>query len=221
MAIYYRLCKSDNLQHSSKGSSWKEHKYIKRIDGTYYYPDSYEGGRHLPDNKNKETTDHNSNDMKKILDGIAERGGFSKYQELINDKDYSKGGDQISNFRLFMEEFGGLDSSKYTDEEIKNMMNKLEETKDSKKLSESDINNLAKEVIRGNFGNGQIRKDLLGDNYAEIQKRVNELIRGSAGSKKISEASDEFIKRVEKASKKISSLPSNKKISGKQIALRA
>lgn len=34
--------------HSAKGSTWEEHKYIKRIDGTYYYPSSYEGGRHLP-----------------------------------------------------------------------------------------------------------------------------------------------------------------------------
>lgn len=35
------------LQHSAKGSTWEDHKYIKRINGVYYYPDSYEGGRHL------------------------------------------------------------------------------------------------------------------------------------------------------------------------------
>lgn len=40
--------RSQFLQHSAKDSEWEEHKYIKRIDGTYYYPDSYEGGRHLP-----------------------------------------------------------------------------------------------------------------------------------------------------------------------------
>lgn len=37
------------IKHSAKGTTWEEHKYIKRIDGTYYYPDSYKGGRHLPD----------------------------------------------------------------------------------------------------------------------------------------------------------------------------
>ena len=41
--------RSQSFRHSSEGSSWKKHKYIKRVDGTYYYPDSYEGGRHLPD----------------------------------------------------------------------------------------------------------------------------------------------------------------------------
>ena len=35
--------RSQSFRHSSEGSSWKKHKYIKRVDGTYYYPDSYEG----------------------------------------------------------------------------------------------------------------------------------------------------------------------------------
>ena len=38
----------DYIEHSAKGSSWEKHDYIKVIDGKYYYPDSYEGGRHLP-----------------------------------------------------------------------------------------------------------------------------------------------------------------------------
>ena len=39
-----------NLQHSAKGSTWKDHKYIKRLNGTYYYPKGYKGGRQLLDN---------------------------------------------------------------------------------------------------------------------------------------------------------------------------
>lgn len=35
----------------------------------------------------------------------------------------------------------------------------------------------AKRVIRGDFGNGQVRKDRLGDEYAEIQSKVNEMYR--------------------------------------------
>ena len=35
-----------NLQHSAKGSTWKDHKYIKKVDGTYYYPKGYKGGKH-------------------------------------------------------------------------------------------------------------------------------------------------------------------------------
>ena len=30
------------INHSAKGSEWKDHKYIKRVDGTYYYPDDYD-----------------------------------------------------------------------------------------------------------------------------------------------------------------------------------
>lgn len=36
------------IAHSAKGSEWKKHKYLREHEGKYYYPDSYEGGRHLP-----------------------------------------------------------------------------------------------------------------------------------------------------------------------------
>ena len=127
----YRVfrARSQSFQHSSEGSSWKNHKYIKRVDGTYYYPDSYEGGRHLPD------------------------------------------------------------------EEIEESNSKID-------LSENDVEKLAKEVIRGNFGNGQARKDLLGENYEKIQKRVNELMKGSAGSKTIPSDKTKDISIAEEAAKR-------------------
>lgn len=115
------------LTHSAKGSTWEEHKYIKRIDGTYYYPDSYEGGRHL--------------------------------SSLKSDS-------------------GGSDNKDSTEEP------------ETKKLSDSDVESLALEVIRGNFGNGEVRKELLNEYYQQVQNRVNELMRGSTGSKKISEVSE-------------------------------
>lgn len=106
------------LQHSAKGSTWEQHKYIKRINGTYYYPDSYEGGRHLPDGeKNK-----------------------------------------------------GL------------------EAVEIESLEEGDIQKLADEVIRGNYGNGQERKDALGAHYQQVQDRVNQIVKNN-GSKKMSEVS--------------------------------
>lgn len=117
------------LRHSSEGSSWNKHKYIKRVDGTYYYPDSYEGGRHLPDGEKTES--------------------------------------------------------------------------DSKiDLSENDVEKLAKEVISGNFGNGQERKDLLGENYEEIQKRVNELMKGSVGLKTIPSDKTKAMDIAEEAAKR-------------------
>lgn len=33
------------LAHSAKGSEWGKHKYVKKIDGVYYYPAGYDKGR--------------------------------------------------------------------------------------------------------------------------------------------------------------------------------
>lgn len=127
--------------HSAKGSTWENHKYIKRINGTYYYPDSYEGGRHLPE----------------------------------SEKDDS------------------------------------EEPPEIGELTEEDIDRLADEVIRGNFGNGDVRRELLGDFYDEIQNRVNQKWMQLYGGTKISEIPQETVtenkKKVEKAVSTVSKSP--------------
>lgn len=41
-----------------------------------------------------------------------------------------------------------------------------------------DIDKLAREVLKGKYGNGEQRKKLLGTNYAAVQHRVNILLRG-------------------------------------------
>lgn len=125
--------------HSAKGSEREDHKYIKKIDGDYYYPDSYKGGRHL------------DSDQK---DGSGDDGKIS------------------------------------TDSE----------------LDSATIDELAKQVWKGAFGNGQIRKELLGANYQTIQNRVNELAGSSAGKLKLSDVKgsktekvgDTVVKAVEK-----------------------
>lgn len=35
------------ISRSAKGSEWEEHIYLQEINGKYYYPDDYVGGRHL------------------------------------------------------------------------------------------------------------------------------------------------------------------------------
>ena len=47
----------------------------------------------------------------------------------------------------------------------------------SESIPVSEIERTAKEVIRGKYGNGRIRKDKLGDQYSEIQSKVNEMYR--------------------------------------------
>ena len=63
------------------------------------------------------------------------------------------------------------------------------------------VEDLAKEVIRGDWGNGQERKDRLtaaGYNYSEVQGKVNEILSGAApaaaGGKSVDELAREVIR---------------------------
>lgn len=60
------------------------------------------------------------------------------------------------------------------------------------------IDELAHEVIAGKYGNGEARKNALGDKYSAVQARVNEILKGGstpAPSKKSNETiADEVIK---------------------------
>ena len=60
------------------------------------------------------------------------------------------------------------------------------------------VDELAREVIRGDWGNGQDRKDRLtaaGYNYNEVQGRVNEILRGNAPSAPASNVITYTVKR--------------------------
>ena len=56
----------------------------------------------------------------------------------------------------------------------------VEDVENSKNIEE-----LAKEVIAGRYGNGEERKQKLGDLYSEVQKRVNEILRGNSEKQEI------------------------------------
>lgn len=183
--------RSQSFRHSADGSSWKEHKYIKRVDGTYYYPDSYEGGRHLPDREKE----------KSMEDEL--------FEKLKNSSDKDIGKMLRGSFDKVLLEQMGVDWTKLPKEEVdrmqRSLIDRLEKKTESNSkidLSKNDVEKLAKEVIRGNFGNGQVRKDLLGENYAEVQKRVNELMKGSAGLKTIPSDKTKAISVAEEAAKR-------------------
>ena len=62
------------------------------------------------------------------------------------------------------------------------------------KEGDFDIDAAALDVIKGKYGNGQARKDALGDDYEMIQKRVNEMYKsgkfGSGGNTDVNSSSD-------------------------------
>lgn len=190
-----------HLEHSAKGSTWEEHKYIKRIDGTYYYPDNYSGGRHLPEgDKDKKETSMEDDLFEKLKDSAGDeldsqlRGSFDK---ILREK---LGVDWTT---LPKEEVDKMQRSLIDRLKAAEKEKKENSSGDKIELTKNDVENLAKEVIKGQYGNGQTRKDLLGENYAEVQKRVNELLKGSAGQKKVSEATPESVKKAEEAAKKV------------------
>lgn len=113
------IIRKNEFEHSAKGSSWKEHKYIKKVGDKYIYANTQNG-------KGDET---NSN---------------------------SSGGENIS--------------------EKANVEENTTQTENANE--EFDIEEMANKVIRGEFGNGADRKELLGESYKEIQKRVNEILLG-------------------------------------------
>lgn len=53
----------------------------------------------------------------------------------------------------------------------------LSDSEKPKNIVDGDVETNAHRVIRGDFGNGQERKDRLGSSYSEIQGRVNEMYR--------------------------------------------
>lgn len=137
------------VSHSAKGSTWEKHKYIKIINGLYFYPDDYVGGRHLSDAQKKQNKDGKGKDGK-------------------NDKS------------------GGEDGK---------------DDKDDKKTNKK-IEKLANDVISGKYGNGKERMDKLGKKYEKVQHRVNQILLGKAGAKKVLER--------KKAAKKSTSTSSSK-----------
>lgn len=62
------------------------------------------------------------------------------------------------------------------EQEQQNQEEKKDETQNEGPLSEEQVQDYARRVIRGEFGNGQERKDKLGDKYAQVQALVNALL---------------------------------------------
>lgn len=59
-----------------------------------------------------------------------------------------------------------------------------------------DIEQMAKDVIAGKYGNGQARKDALGSNYSAVQKRVNEILAGKSAPQPATKSIDTLAREV-------------------------
>lgn len=177
------------LVHSAKGSTWEDHKYVKKIDGVYYYPVGYEDGRTIDD-----------------LKGSKESGDKDDKKEKSDSKSKE---DQIKEVKQNFDQYlakRGIDWRKLPKDEVDQMQRDIVKQLESGKetgTKEKSTEELAKDVAAGKLGNGADRKALLGDRYAEVQKKVNEISK-KVGDKKTSEVSEDSKKKTTSAAKKIS-----------------
>lgn len=215
--------------HSAKGSELEKHKYIKRVDGVYYYPDSYEGGRHLPDGDSAKYGEYSKGDSdfddKNYSD--ANRIGKSEFHSFVNkngqvviiEEDMKwtlpKGMTLTPDMKKALEAVGNKKHSSNADflKDVDEVLNKKKKTGGATGMEGDagggtlDIDATAKEVIRGGYKNGADRKSALGANYEAVQKRVNEMIKsgdigGGKGSSSKSGSSSNRPETSEKMKKK-------------------
>lgn len=175
----YRITRTkprDVLSHSKKGSTWKDHKYIKKVDGTYYYP-----------------KDSSSSESNKEADSLLEKFYGDIDTLTKNNQAYWDPNEEFTDpdaFKDLLNDFSGIDGNKLSPDQLSYMMKKVNERNghgktESSGISDSDVDNLVKEVMKGSFGNGKTRKELLGKNYDRVQSKVNELLKGKVGKKKL------------------------------------
>lgn len=67
----------------------------------------------------------------------------------------------------------------YIASEVNKRLNGSSTSVPSNDISSKSVDELAKEVIAGKYGNGDARKSALGSRYDEVQARVNEILNGN------------------------------------------
>lgn len=76
-------------------------------------------------------------------------------------------------------------SSKTTDTGETKTTDTNKTTTDTSASDGFDLDEMANQIIKGNFSNGEKRKELLGESYAEIQHRVNQILLGEEKAQEI------------------------------------
>jgi len=143
------------LAHSAKGTQWDEdkRKYIKVEDGKYYYPDSYEGGRHLPKGEKPDASTGEPagweskfyNEFESNLNRIGGKLDPKQIQELLLFGKNSDGS-KWDNFAVALAEHAGIDADKIDPNVLNAMRYKVVEH--YKKEFEKEKENFDKEGNR-------------------------------------------------------------------------
>lgn len=214
----------DYIEHSAKGSQWEKHDYIKVIDGKYYYPDSYEGGRHLPKDRRqlqqeaiKETAGEPAGweakfygEWEKNLKDMGGKLDPKALQEMLMfGKD--ENGKGYDNFAVALAEMAGIDADKIKPEVLNRM--RLRAIEHYEKEFEQEKDNFDKE--------GNRIKDRSKEQQEKISKSASKSKKSS--SKKSTDSTKKSSSKGKKASsdsKKSSSKSSDTEVTSGTVASR-
>ena len=199
------------MMHSGvKGMEWKDHKYIRKANGEYYYTEgSGSGGSKYEEYKKGDSDFDEKNYDEKNRLGDTDFFGFTKPDGSVVILEEDMKWTLPKGTKITPELIKRLESF---DKEVESRRNKGEnvtaddwdrlakqaidgESTNDGKLSDKDKENLSNMVIRGEFKNGKDRKELLGDHYQEIQDIVNQKLKNKTKSNK-----EEASKSVDKKS---------------------
>lgn len=188
----YKVVSSDSLQHSWAGSdknySAEEKAKEKKHNHEYYMANKEKWGikkQEYTEGDSDFDNDDNYDEKNRIGDSdfFAFKNKDGKWVIVEEDMKWvlPEGVEPDAEMRKQLSEFKGFhDPSIKThedwDEAVNSIINKGKKQSGS---GEFDIDAAAKDVIRGKYGNGKERKDELGEDYEAVQKRVNELLKGT------------------------------------------
>ena len=158
-----RFGMTDNyLVHSAKGTSWKNHKYIKKVGNKYYYKDEKgelvegdpsDNGDILTETKESTTSSSKSKKSKKSTETdrikalankvMAGKLGQNQLRKATSSKDYIKVMNTINS--KFKKPSSSGSSSKSKEKEKKTSEKKTKEKKTSEKKTTEKSNNIEKD----------------------------------------------------------------------------
>lgn len=111
---------------------------------------------------------------------------YKKQKDELKHYKYIKRVKVGDKYRYYYDESKGGSSENKTAENSTEKTKTIQETQESKESSDGfDLDEMANKIIRGEFGNGEERKKLLGESYADVQKRVNQILLGENKTKEI------------------------------------
>lgn len=137
MICLQQVNRSNVLMHSAKGTTWDDHKYIKKVNGVYYYPSDYKGGRHAGDTKSGSISKEEKYEKDdKEMEGVEEAWESTVYSDI--DRIMKENPNLTDPVALAQMAFDNNLKGKMPDEEIARMMEKVKEHYSKKKNTEEN-----------------------------------------------------------------------------------